>query len=334
MKFIVDAYGGDFSPIELVKGAYLASKEDETLSFVLVGKEKEIIALLESFKADMSRFEIINADDVFTNNDAPSTIVREREETSLYKSLVTLKARDDIDGFLTAGSTGGTLVGSIFKVGRIKGIHRPCLMATFPTRKEGQLVRMLDIGANMDPKPEYLYQYALMANEFLKLTGIDNPRIGLLNVGKEEEKGNELTHTVYKMLEEDKNINFVGNIEADHVLKGEADAVICDAFSGNVFTKSLEETAYFVSDAFQAAIKKNIFTKFGALFQLRHLKKIKGLFKYANEAGAPLLGISKLVIKMHGKSKADNVKAIILESRNLVKGDLINKISQSINKGD
>lgn len=329
MKFIIDAYGGDFSPDEIVKGVILASKKDLDLSFVLVGKENEIKEILNSQKADLNRFEIVNAEEVFTNNDQPTELIKGKENTSLSTSLVYLKEREDCDAMLTAGSTGGTLVGSIFKVGRIKGIHRPCLMATLPTRTK-KLVRVLDIGANMDPKPEYLYQYALMANEFLKLSGIENPRIGLLNVGKEEEKGNALTHEVFKMLKEDKNLNFVGNVEGDHVLKGEADAVICDAFSGNVFLKSLEETAYFVSDAFKAAIKKNIFTKFGALFQFRHLKEVKALFKYANEAGAPLLGINKLVIKMHGKSKANNVCAVILETRNLVKGNLVEKIKESI----
>ena len=325
MKFVIDCYGGDYSPFETVKGVALALKEDKTISYVLTGNKEEIIKLLEEYQADMSRIEIIDAKEVFTNNDKPTTIVHEKEETSLVKGLVALKSRDDIDAFITSGSTGGTLAGAIFKVGRIKGIHRPCLMATLPTRKN-TLVRMVDVGANMDPKPEYLLQYALMANEFVKLSGISNPRIALLNVGKEEEKGNELSHATYKLLKEYQGINFIGNIEGDHVLKGEADIVVCDAFSGNVFIKSLEETAYFVSDAFQGAIKKNIFTKIGALFQLKELKKVKGLFKYANEASAPLLGISKLVVKMHGKSRAENVKSVIFEVKNLVENKLIEKI--------
>ena len=326
MKFVIDCYGGDFSPFETVKGICLALEEDKDISYVLTGKEEEIRKLLLEYKVkDMSRIEFINADEVFTNDDKPTSIVHEKDNTSLVKGLLALKERDDIDAFITSGSTGGTLAGSIFKVGRMKGIYRPCLMATLPTRT-GKLVRMVDIGANMDPKPEYLLQYALMANEFVKLSGVDNPRIALLNVGKEEEKGNELTHAVYEMLSKREDINFVGNIEGDHVLKGEADIVVSDAFSGNVFIKSLEETAYFVSDAFQAAIKKNIFTKLGALFQLHELKKVKKIFKYANEACAPLLGIKKLVVKMHGKSKANNVKSVILEVKNLVSNKLIEKI--------
>jgi glycerol-3-phosphate acyltransferase PlsX len=331
MKFIIDCYGGDFSPEEIVKGVILASKKEKEISYVLVGKKEEIESLLENNKADKTRFEIIDAREVFTNNDQPTLIVHGKENTSLSKALMALRSREDVDALLTAGSTGATLAGSIFKIGRVKGVLRPCLMATLPSRT-GKLVRVLDIGANMDAKPEYLYQYALMANELVKLTGVDNPRIGLLNVGKEEEKGNELTHAAFKLLKEDKELNFIGNIEGDHVLKGEADIVVCDAFAGNVLIKSLEEAAYFVSDAFQAAIKKNIFTKLGALFQLHELKKVKLLFKYANEASAPLLGIKKLVIKMHGKSKAKNVEAVILETKKLAHGKLNEKIENAVNK--
>lgn len=329
MKFIIDCYGGDYSPDEIVKGVILASQKEKDISYILVGKKEEIETLLKDNKTDLSRFEIIDAREVFTNDDQPTLIVHGKEETSLSKALMTLKARDDVDALLTAGSTGATLAGSIFKIGRVPGVKRPCLMATLPSRT-GKLVRVLDIGANMDAKAEYLYQYALMANELVKLTGVESPRIALLNVGKEEEKGNELTHEAFKLLSEDKNINFIGNIEGDHVLKGEADIVVCDAFAGNVFIKSLEEAAYFVSDAFQAAIKKNIFTKLGALFQLHELKKVKQLFKYANEASAPLLGIKKLVIKMHGKSKAHNVEAVILETKKLAHGKLNEKIENAV----
>lgn len=330
---MLDCYGGDFAPTEIVKGCVAASKEEQSLSFVMVGKQEEILSLLKQENADLDRFELLDARDVFSNNEAPSLILRGRDDTTLVKGLVSLRKRDDIDAFITAGSTGATLAASMFKVGRIDGVYRPCLMATLPTRNN-KLVRVLDIGANMDAKSEYLVQYALMANEFLKASGMENPRIALLNVGQEEEKGNALTHEVYPLLKAEKRINFVGNIEADHVLKGEADAVICDAFAGNVFIKSLEETAYFVSDAFKEAFHKNIFTKIGALLQMKHLKKVKKLFSYANQACSPFLGIKKMVVKMHGKSKADNVKAVIFETKNLVENHLIEHIQNAIQTED
>lgn len=329
MHFIVDIGGNDYGQKEVILGGISAVLADKSLKITFVGDKNLIEKTIEESGVSKENFEVIDAQNVFSNSTPPTEILKGNEETSLYKALIALKEDEKIDALLTCGSTGATLVGSMFKIGRIPGIKRPCLMATVPSRT-GNLVRVLDIGANMDAKPEYLYQYALMVNEFLKVQGIDCPRIGLLNVGKEEEKGNQLTHETFELLKQDANLNFIGNIEADHILKGEADAVICDAFAGNVFIKTLEDTAYFVSDEFQKAIKKNIFTKFGALFQLRHLKKIKGLFKYANQASAPLLGIKKIVIKMHGKSSSSNVKFAILEARNFVNGNLIEKIENSI----
>ncbi|MBP5694168.1 MAG: phosphate acyltransferase PlsX [Bacilli bacterium] len=329
MHFVLDIGGNDFGPKEVILGAIEAVLADKSLKITLVGDENLINNVLKEKKIAIDNFSIIDAKNTFSNSTSPTEILKGNEETSLYKALMAIREDENIDAFLTCGSTGATLVGSMFKIGRIQGIKRPCLMATVPSRT-GSLVRVLDIGANMDAKPEYLYQYALMVNEFLKVQGVENPRIGLLNVGKEDEKGNQLTHETYELLKGNESLNFIGNIEADHILKGETDAVICDAFAGNVFIKTLEDTAYFVSDEFQKAIKKNIFTKFGALFQLPHLKKIKNLFKYANQASAPLLGIKKMVIKMHGKSSANNVKFAILEARNFVKGNLIEKIENSI----
>lgn len=329
MKFVLDTCGNDLGPSAVVKGAVSALKKTSDLDLVLVGNEEELLKLLAENKADMTHFEIVDAKEVFTNDEKPTDILKNHEETTLYKALIVLKDDNNIDAMISGGSTGAILTGGMLRIGRIPGVLRPCLMATIPART-GQLVRILDIGANMDSKPEYLHQYALMVNEYLKLEGNPNPRIGLLNVGKEEEKGNALTHEVFELLRNDKRLNFVGNIEADHVVEGEADAVICDAFAGNVFIKSLEGASYFVSDAFQAAIKKNIFTKFGALFQLHELKKIKKLFKLANNASAPLLGVKKLIVKMHGKSKPENVEAIILGTVNLAKGGLTEKIQDVI----
>ncbi len=332
MKIIVDTLLDDYGPKEVIKGTIKAASTRKDVHFILIGDEKLISSTIKEEKADIKQFTIVNSNQAILNTEHPVMAFKQKPNSSLALAYDLLRKDKDIDALVTPGSTGAALAGGIFKIGRIQGIHRPALMATLPTRKDGKLVRILDIGANMDCKAEYLVQFAEMASEFLKLNGIASPKIGLLNVGKEEGKGNSLTTEAYTLLKENKNINFCGNIEGDGVLKGEVDAVVCDGFAGNVFLKSLEETAYFVSDAFTHAIKKNAFTKFGALFQLKELKKVKGLFKYANQACAPLLGLKRLVVKMHGKSTAENVYAVLLETFNMIEGNLINKIEQSINK--
>lgn len=331
MTFVLDAMGSDLGPREITLGIAKAAKVRKDINFKIFGDGEIILKTLKEEGISLDRVEVYDCHEVMTNDDTPTDIIKLKSETSLGQAIRYLRS-NDVDGLLTAGSTGATLSGATLLIGRIPGINRPCLMATLPTRTK-KLTRVMDIGANMDCKPEYLYQFALMANVFLKSTGIENPRIGLLNVGKEDHKGNQLTHAVSDMLKANKDLNFVGNIEGDHVLKGEADAVICDGFAGNVFLKSLEESAYFISDAFKEALNKNIFTKFGALFQLKHLKNVKNLFKYANEACAPLLGIKKLVIKMHGKSNANNVKSCILQAAELVDNKFIDEINKIDVKG-
>lgn len=328
MKFVLDCLGGDKAPLAVIDGTIKASKKRSDISFVLFGPKELIEKRIEEEKADKSRFEIIDSSYDVTNDDVPLSVIKDKRDSSLGKALSYVKD-NEIDALLTTASTGATLTGSIFKVGRIQGVYRPGLLATIPSRA-GHLVRLLDVGANMDCKADYLYQFALMGNEFLKMTGVTSPKIALLSVGMEEEKGNALTHEVFSLLKADKSLNFIGNIEGDHVLKGEADLVVCDGFAGNVFVKSLEEAAYFVSDAFTHAIKKNIITKIGALFQLKELNKVKGLFKYANEACAPLLGLKKLVVKMHGKSTDNNVCSCILQVATLAENKLIDKIQKVI----
>jgi len=332
MKIIVDTLGGDFSPYETVKGAFLASQELKDTTLVLVGDEEKNRKIISELKADASKFEFVNAPDIVLNNESPVAALKTKPNSSIVKSCSILKQRDDLDALVTTGSTGAALTGSIFKVGRIEGVLRPALIATLPTKTDN-LVRVLDIGANMDCKPEYLLQFGIMASQYLKVLGIENPRIGLLNVGREDGKGNDLTKQANKLLKES-GLNYIGNVEGDDVLLGVCDAVICDGFSGNVFIKTLEGTAKFVSSAFKQAMMKNVFTKFGSLFQLKEMRKVKGLFEYAKNCSAPLLGIQKLVIKTHGKAKADTVRRAILEAHRLIKGDLVQKITVSLNTKD
>lgn len=327
-KIIVDALGGDFSPEETVKGAVLASRDLKETSFVIVGPKDKVNKILEDNKADLSRFELVEASSIVLNNESPVAALKTKKDSSIYQGCRLLKQRDDIGGLVTTGATGAALTGSLFLVGRIEGVERPGLIATLPT-KVGGIVRVLDVGANMDSKPSYLLQFALMGSIYLKTLGVEKPKIGLLNVGKEDGKGNELTKEAFKLLSA-AGINFVGNVEGDDIYDGVCDIVIADGFSGNVLIKTLEGTAKFVSNAFKGAMMKNVFTKFGSLFQLKQMKSVKGIFEYAKSACAPLLGVNKLVIKAHGKSNADSVRRAILEADKLIQGDLVNKIRDGI----
>lgn len=328
MKIMLDCLGGDLAPKAPIEAARMALKENKEIKLVLLGKEEEIRNGLGS-EFDPSRVEIINAPAAVTNSDHPALFLKQKPDSSLAVGYENLRKRNDIDAFVSAGPTGAILTGAVLRLGRLEGVERPALMATLPTRT-GKLVRIVDAGANMDCKPTYLVQFALMANTYLKLNGIDSPRIGLLNVGMEEGKGNELAKESFTLLKQ-ADINFVGNIEGDHVLKGEADAIVCDGFWGNVFLKATEEACYYISDLFKEALYKNIFTKLGALFQLKGLKKVKEPFNYAKKACAPLLGCKKIVLKCHGKSNIETIKETLLEASRLAENKLIEKLSNALN---
>ena len=328
MKILVDVLGGDNAPKAVIDGAISALKKKDNLFLILAGKEDEIRSAFEKEGISADRFEILPADVAVTNSDHPATFLKEKPTSSLSVAFNALRTRNDIDALISAGPTGALLTGAVLKVGRLPGVGRPALMATLPTRKDG-FVRLIDAGANMDCKPEYLLQFALMADTYLKMNGYENPRVGLLSVGQEEGKGNELTKEVYGLLKES-GLNFIGNIEGDHVLKGEADIVVSDGFSGNVFLKATEEGCLFISDLFKEAIFKNIFTKFGALFMAKHLKNVKKPFDHAKKSSAPLLGTRKLVLKCHGKSEAETFEATILEAARLTEAHFIDNLQKAL----
>ena len=330
MKVLVDVLGGDNAPKAVLEGAMVALKKEDDLNLVLVGPEKEIQEAISANGIDPTRVEIIPSVEAVLNTDHPSLFIKQKPNCSMALCFEALRKREDIDAMVSAGPTGALLTGAVLRIGRLPGVARPALIATLPTRTES-LTRLVDAGANMDSKPEYLVQFALMANAYLKLIGIDSPRVATLSVGQEEGKGNELVKETYARLKET-DLNFVGNIEGDHVLKGEADLVVCDGFAGNVFLKSLEEGAYFISDLFKAALYRNIFSKLGALLQLKGLKKVKEPFNLANKACAPLLGAKRLILKCHGKSEAETIEATILEGSRLAKLHIQEKIAGAISQ--
>lgn len=329
MKILLDALGGDKAPASTVAGAIEALNTRKDLEIVLAGPEATLRPMLEKGKAPMDRVSFLEAKQAVLNTDHPSVFLKEKPDSSLAVAFEALRKDDSFAAMVSAGPTGALLTGTVLRIGRIQGVLRPGLLAVVPTRT-GKVCHLVDVGANMDCKPEYLYQFAVMADAYLRLSGLASPRIATLSVGMEEGKGNELSKAAYELIKANPKLNFVGNIEGDHVLRGEADIVICDGFSGNVFLKSLEEGAYFIADLFQAAIKKNIITKFGALFQLRHLKKVKEPFNYASKASSPLLGAKKIVLKCHGKADGETLAAAILKGCELKEKGLLEQIGETL----
>ncbi len=330
MKIMVDILGGDNAPNAPLEGCMRALKERNDLQIVALCPPSLVDDYFKNEPELRKRIEVIEASCAVLNTDHPATFIKEKPDCSLARGIESFRTREDIDALVSSGPTGAILTGTVLRLGRIPGISRPALLSTFPT-KSGGMCRLLDTGANMDCKPEYLVQFAKMADVYLKLLGVKNPRIALLSVGMEEGKGNDLVKETYPLLKES-GLNFVGNIEADRAFDDLVDIIVCDGFSGNVFAKAIEGSALYIAGLFKEALTANIFAKFGALFQLKGIKKAKAPFKYAQRACAPLLGAKKLVLKAHGKAGADTMYETIDEACKLVEGKLIDSIVEAVKK--
>ena len=301
MKIVLDAFGGDNAPFEIVKGAVRALNEYKNIEIVLTGKEDKIKECLTTLAYGGERLSIVNCNDVITNDESPTEAIKTKTDSSLVKAFEALK-QQDVDALISAGSTGAILTGSFLKIGRIRGISRPCLSPILPT-KNGGSVMLVDAGANVDCKPINICHFALLATAYLKsVLGIENPRVGLLNVGTEDKKGNEFTKECFALLKEMPEINFVGNLEARDALSGEYDVILADGFSGNILLKSLEGAVIYAMSEIKKEIKSGFWSTFGALFMRRTFKRIKSKLSYNNYGGSPFLGIKKIVIKSHGSS--------------------------------
>ena len=239
-KILIDAFGGDHSPEEVIAGTIEALKERKDFLAVLVGKEEVINNLLKGYEYDKERVSILNADDVITCEEEPTKAIRSKPNSSICVAFKELKENEQAKAFVSAGSTGAVLVGATLKLGRLKGINRPALCPIMPTAIDGKVVALLDSGANADCKPINLAQFAIMGSTYMQALGVDNPKVALLSNGTEDEKGNMLNHEVFPILKSLKNINFVGNVEARDILTGDYDVIVADGFSGNVAVKSAE----------------------------------------------------------------------------------------------
>ena len=325
IKIAVDAYGGDNAPEEIVQGAFSALAMDAELSVVLVGKEAPLRALCQDSKY-LDRIEIAPAEDVIGCDETPVVAIRRKKNASIPR-MFTLAAEGGADGCVSAGSTGAVLAGGIFLAGRMQGVKRPGLCPLLPTVTGGNVL-LVDCGANTDCKPEYLLQFAQMGVAYIRcLYGIENPRIGLLSNGAEDEKGNELIKETNALLR-DSGLNFVRNAEAREMLSGEFDIIVSDGFNGNIALKSAEGTAGAVFTLLKQGIASSFRAKLGAALMMPVLKKIKKRMDYTEHGGAALLGINIPLVKVHGSTKAKSMAAAILQCKRMVETDLVQKMKE------
>lgn len=328
-KVVVDAYGGDNAPVEVVKGVKKALDDLTDLQIVLTGKKEE----LEKIAAEnqiTQRLEIVDAQDVITNDESPTVAIKTKTESSLVKAFDILKQDENAIGLVSAGSTGAVLTGGFLKIGRIKGVSRPVLAPVLPTIG-GTPVILTDSGANMDCKPINLLHFALMASKYAEtMFGIEKPRVALLSVGTEDHKGNDLVKKTFPYMKQ-LPINFVGNMEARDLLSGEFDIVVADGFAGNVALKTCEGTLQSLLGILKSDIKSHTMSKIGYLFMKGTFKRLKGKFDYNKYGGSPFLGINKVVVKCHGSSKAESFYQSIKQAYNLGQSDLVKNIAESVN---
>lgn len=328
MKTIaIDAMGGDNAPVEIVKGAVEALKEI-TYNIALVGKEDIVKAELSKYSYDNSRITVVNADEVIENCDTPTVAIKQKKNSSMVIGLNMVK-KGDADAFVSAGNTGALLTGSTVIVGRIKGIERPALGTLLPTEKG--VTMMLDSGANVDAKSSYLPQYALMGSVYMEnVMGIKNPKVGLVNIGAEKEKGNAMVKEAYELLENTGGINFVGNTEARDITKGDVDVIVCDAFVGNVILKLMEGFGKTMLHILKKELMADLVSKIGALISKGAFKRVMKYFEYDDKGGAPFLGLKGLVVKAHGSSDYKAVKGAIKQCSIFMDNDIVNKITEKI----
>ena len=330
IKIIVDGFGGDLSPEVNVEGAIKALNEIKDLEIILSGDEEILNKELNKYKYDKSRVSILHAPDVITCHDKPTEAVKRKKESSMVKAIEMLRTDESVNAFVTTGSTGALLAGSVLRLGRIPGVKRPAFCPILPTMNR-KIVAVCDSGANADCDPIYLQQFAIMGNLYLqKAYGIEKPRVALLNVGTEEEKGDMLRKEAYQLIKQIPDLNFVGNMESRDLLTGNYDLVVCDGFSGNVLIKSTEGTAMEILKLLKKTLKKNLKTKLGALVIKKDVYEIKDFMDYNNYGGAVLLGCKKTVVKGHGSSKTNAIYHCVKQAYNMEKNNLSVAISSAI----
>lgn len=307
----IDAMGGDNAPAEIVKGAVEAVNEDKRVKVFLVGREELIKEELNKYTYDKAQVETIHAEEVIDTAEPPVMAIRKKKNSSIVKAMYMVKD-GTCDALVSAGSTGAILVGGQVIVGRIKGVERPPLAPLIPT--ENGVSLLIDCGANVDARPSHLLQFAKIGSIYMEnVMGIKNPRVGIVNIGAEEEKGNALVKETFPLLKNSPDINFIGSVEARDIPAGAADVIVCEAFVGNVILKLYEGVGAILIKKIKSGMMTSLRSKIGGLLVKPALKETLKTFDTKEYGGAPLLGLNGLVVKTHGSSKAGEIKNSILQ---------------------
>ena len=327
MRIFVDAMGGDFAPQAPVEGAVEALRRYPNIEITLAGDLKQVEPLLKDCDDVRGRITLLDAPEVITNHESPVMGVRTKKNSATVQGMLQLKEKQ-ADGFVSAGSTGAVLAGGMFRLGRIEGVERPALAPLLPNGKGYFL--LIDCGANVDCKPEYLQQFGVMGDAYMKgVMGLKQPRVGLINIGAESEKGNALVKAVYPMMEQ-ASYHFIGNVEARDITGDQADVLVCDGFSGNLILKFMEG----VSGTLMGMIKKELMadtrSKIGALISKPAFRRVKKAMDYTEVGGAPLLGVRGAVVKAHGSSNAHAFSCAIGQCVKMIDGHVVDIIEKGM----
>lgn len=324
----VDAMGGDNAPVQIVKGAIDAVNESSHVKVYLTGQEEAINRELAKYTYNKEQVEVVNASEVIETAEPPVMAIRRKKDSSIVKALYLVKD-GTCDAYVSAGSTGATLVGGQVIVGRIKGVERPPLAPLIPTEKGCAL--LVDCGANVDARPSHLVQFAKMGSVYMEsVMGVAKPRVGIVNIGAEEDKGNALVKETFPLLKNCPDIHFIGSVEARDIPAGAADVIVCEAFVGNVILKLYEGVGGTLIKKVKAGMMTSLRSKIGALLVKPALKSTLKEFDLEQYGGAPMLGLNGLVVKTHGSSKAIEIKNSILQCITFTEQNINSKIKEKI----
>lgn len=328
----LDAMGGDYAPLETVKGGVDAVNASKEIKVLMVGDEEKIRRELAKYTYDQERIEVVAATEVIDNNEPPVQAIRNKKDSSLVRCQRLVK-QGEADAMVSAGSTGAVLAGGQLIVGRIKGVHRPPLAPLIPTEKGFSM--LIDCGANVDARAAHLLQFAKIGTLYMRhIMGIENPKVAIVNIGTEEEKGNQLVKEAYPLLRECSSINFIGSIEARNIPAGEADVIVCEAFVGNVILKLYEGVAMTLVHKLKASLNASFRGKVGGLLVKPAVKTMMKEFDATEYGGAPLLGLKGLVVKSHGSSNAYEIQNSILQCISFKKQNINVRIEEALNQSD
>ncbi len=330
MKIIVDAFGGDNAPVEILKGCRMALDELPELELIVTGKKDVIEQVMQEQNLSLDRMTIVHAPTVISMEDQPTDIRRAKKDCSMAVGLRSLAAGEG-DAFISAGSTGALVVGATTIVKRIKGIKRAALAPVIPADKG--CFMLIDSGANMDCKPEYLHQFGIMGSVYMEnVMGYKNPTVGLVNVGTEDSKGGELQHAAFALLKEDANLNFMGNIEARTIPSGDTTVVVADGFTGNVILKMYEGVSSTLLKKIKGVFMQRFTNKLAALVLKKDMNALKKTIDYNEYGGAPMIGVTKPVFKAHGSSKAKTFYNALKLTYRYVEAKVTDQIAEAIAK--